>query len=352
MDTTHIALAALLALALPAVLACSSGQAHDQEGQPMASTSSSAAQLSKSGYDLRPLSKERVGEIAKTLTPEQLEITQHAGTERPNSSPLLGNHERGTYVSVVGGLPLFRSEDKFESGSGWPSFTRSFDPAHVVEHHDSSGGMERVELLDARSGAHLGHVFEDGPEPTHRRYCINGAALRFIPDGTPLPAESQPVKLEKAYFAGGCFWGVEDVFEQVPGVVGAVSGYMGGKTEKPTYKQVCSDATGHAESVEVTFAPGVVGYGDLLQIFFDNHDATTLNRQGPDHGTQYRSAIFAATPGQKKLAEAWIQKLSGSDEYRGRKIVTSVESLVPFWPAEEYHQDYHKKHGGSCKVKR
>ncbi len=352
MDKNQVAIAVLFALFVPAVLACSSGQAQSPEAQPMKSTPSQVPQLSKSGYDVRPLPKERIGEIVKTLTPEQVEVTQHAGTEPRNSSPLVKNHEKGVYVSVVSGLPLFRSEDKFESGTGWPSFTRPLDPAHVIERRDGSLGMERVEVLDARSGAHLGHVFNDGPEPTNLRYCMNGAALKFIPDGAPRPAESQPAKLEKAYFAGGCFWGVEDVFEQVPGVVDAVSGYMGGKTEKPTYKQVCSDATGHAETVEVTFAPSLVGYGELLKIFFDNHDATTPNRQGPDFGTQYRSAIFAANAEQRKQAEAYIQKLSASDEYKGRRIVTSVEALVPFWPAEDYHQDYHKKHGGSCKVKR
>ena len=351
MDFQLTAFTVLSALCVSAVLACGSGQAQNQETQPMTQKTGSAPQLSKSGYDLRPLAKERIAEVLKTLTPLQVEVTQHAGTEPQNSSPLVKNHEKGVYVSVVSGLPLFRSEDKFESGTGWPSFTRPFDPTHVLERRDGSAGMQRVEVLDARSGAHLGHVFDDGPAPTHMRYCMNGAALKFIPDGSPLPAESQPLNLEKAYFAGGCFWGVEDVFQQIPGVVDAVSGYMGGKTEKPTYKQVCSDATGHAETVEVTFAPSVVGYADLLKVFFDNHDATTLNRQGPDYGSQYRSAIFAANAEQKKLAEAFIQKLSASDEYRGRRIVTAVEALVPFWPAEEYHQDYHLKHGGSCKVK-
>jgi len=352
MEFTPIAVAALFVAALPAILACSSGQAQNPEGKAMTSASKTTPQLSKSGYDLRPLPKERIAEIVKTLPPIAVEVTQHAGTEPRNSSPYVNNHEKGVYVSVVSGLPLFRSEDKFESGTGWPSFIRSFDPTHVIERHDSSAGMERVELLDARSGAHLGHVFDDGPKPTGMRYCINGAALKFIPDGTPLPVESQPVKLEKAYFAGGCFWGVEDVFEQIPGVVDAVSGYMGGKTEKPTYKQVCTDTTGHAETVEVTFAPSIVGYDDLLKVFFDNHDATTMNRQGPDYGTQYRSAIFASTPEQKKLAEAYIQKLAASEEYKGKRIVTSVEGLVPFWRAEDYHQDYHRIHGGSCKVKK
>ncbi len=344
--------ALLIALCGPTAAACDSGRAQPQETPDVHASTPTAPRLSKSGYDLAPLAEARKAEILKTLTPEQIEITQHAGTERSNSSPLAQNHEKGLYVSAVGGLPLFRSEDKFESGTGWPSFTRPLDPSHVIERRDTSHGMDRVEVLDARSGAHLGHVFEDGPQPTGLRYCMNGAALKFIPDGTPLPAESQPVKLEKAYFAGGCFWGVEDVFEQIPGVTDAVSGYMGGNLEKPSYKQVCTDKTGHAETVEVTFAPSVVSYRELLKVFFDNHDATTMNRQGPDVGTQYRSAIFAATLEQKKLAEEYIRQLGTTEEYKGRSIVTRIEPLVPFWKAEDYHQDYHKKHGGSCRVKR
>jgi peptide methionine sulfoxide reductase msrA/msrB len=305
---------------------------------------------SKSGYDLTPLSKEKLTEILKTLTPEQIEITQMRGTEPAFCGNLTNNHEKGIYVCVVGGLPLFRSSDKFESHSGWASFFAPFDPDHVIEKRDSSHGMERVEILDARSGAHLGHVFDDGPPPTHKRYCLNSAALKFIPDGTPIPPESQPVKSETAYFAGGCFWGVEDVFEQVPGVMDAVSGYMGGTVPDPTYKLVCTDRTGHAETVKVVFDPARVKYKDLLKVFFDNHDPTTMNRQGPDVGTQYRSAIFASTPEQKKQAEDFIKELAATPRFQGRTIVTSVETAPTFYMAEEYHQDYHKKHGGSCKV--
>ncbi len=263
-------------------------------------------------------------------------------------------HERrqGTYVCVVGGLPLFRSNSKFESGTGWPSFFEPVDPAHVIERVDKSYGMARTEIVDARSGAHLGHVFDDGPPPTHKRYCLNSAALKFIPDGDPVPMESQPVKSETAYFAGGCFWGVEDVFEQTDGVIDAVSGYMGGTVESPTYTQVCGHRTGHAETVKVVFDPARVPYKQLLKVFFDNHDPTTLNRQGPDVGDSYRSAIFAAGAEQKKAADAYVAELSKTPRFEGRKIVTQIVDPGPkFWPAEDYHQDYHKKHGGTCRVK-
>ena len=176
--------------------------------------------------------------------------------------------------------------------------------------------------------------------------------MRFVPDGEPLPAESRPLALEKAYFAGGCFWGVEDVFQQIPGVTAAVSGYMGGELQEPTYRAVCSGSSGHAETVEVVFAPGIVTYEALLKVFFDNHDATTINRQGPDVGEQYRSAVFAADAAQEGVAKKYIAELSKTERFADRRIVTQVVSAGPrFWPAEDYHQDYHQKHGGSCKVK-
>ncbi len=313
---------------------------------------SGGVRYSKSGYDITPLTKEEIAQIVATLTPEQVEVTQLAGTERAGCGLLLKETRPGVFVSVVGGLPLFRSNGKFESGTGWPSFFEPIDPEHLILNEDRSHGMLRVEVLDARSGAHLGHVFDDGPPPTGKRYCMNSAALRFIPDGEPLPPESQPVKSERAYFAGGCFWGVEDVFQQVPGVLEATSGYMGGKTEKPSYEEVCSHETGHAETVEVVFDPARVSYKALLKVFFDNHDPTTLNRPGPDVGDSYRSVIFAATPAQKQEAAAFVAELAGSPRFASRKIVTQLVDPGPkFWPAEEYHQDYHAKHGGSCRVK-
>jgi len=301
--------------------------------------------LSSSGYDLTPMSPAAIAEARKKLTPEEDRICFSAGTERAFCGTLLDNKLEGTYVCVVGGLPLFRSSAKFNSGTGWPSFHSPFDPEHIVERVDRSHGMVRVEILDARSGAHLGHVFDDGPPPTGKRYCLNSAALRFIPKGEALPPESQP---NVAIFGGGCFWGVEDRFAQLPGVIDAESGYAGGTVPNPGYRAVCTGDTGHAEVVRLIFDPRKVSYEDLVRFFFRIHDPTTLNRQGPDLGTQYRSAIFTLDEGQKASAQRVIAELAAANAFRGRKIVTEVTPYTNYFRAEDYHQDYHKKNGGSC----
>jgi peptide methionine sulfoxide reductase msrA/msrB len=291
-----------------------------------------------------------VRKLAEKLDPEAYRITQKAGTETPFCGTLLDNKKEGVYCCVVCGLPLFSSEHKFNSGTGWPSFYREFDPAHVARRADAGRGIVRTEIDCARCGAHLGHVFDDGPPPTGERHCLNSASLKFHEQGRELPPDSRPVKTEAAYFSGGCFWGLEHYFQQGPGVIEAVSGYMQGNLDDPTYQQVCTDRTGHAETVKIVYDPKRISYRRLLEAFFKMHDPTQLNRQGPDVGRQYRSGIWYANEEQKREAEAYIRELRGEKRFGGRKIVTQVEPAKTFWPAEDYHQDYVEKTGRACHV--
>jgi peptide methionine sulfoxide reductase msrA/msrB len=322
--------------------------------QASANTPKESPVHSQSGYDITPLAQPRIDELARKLTAEEAKIILNKGTEPAFCGTLLDNKLEGTYICRLCSLPLFASDSKFHSGTGWPSFYKPFDPAHVKEISDTSYGMVRDEILCARCGGHLGHVFDDAPQtPTGRRFCLNSASLEFVEKGTAFPPAAQPaIKTETAYFAGGCFWGIEDHLQQIPGVITAVSGYMGGETENPTYKQVCYEDTGHAETVRVIYNPAKVTYRELLEWFFKIHDPTQVNRQGPDIGTQYRSAIFASTPEQAKEARDFIAAQQKSNpRFSGRTIATQVvapDAAGRFYEAEEYHQDYHVKHGGSC----
>ncbi len=320
-----------------------------EKGQP--AVTPALPRYSKSGYDITPLPREKVAELASKLDPEAYRITQRADTEPPFCGTLLDNKKEGTYCCVVCGLPLFSSEHKFNSGTGWPSFYREVDAEHVSRSQDRSHGMIRTEINCARCGSHLGHVFDDGPKPTGERHCLNSASLKFHEKGAELPPASRPVATETAYFAGGCFWGVEHYFQLGQGVLSAESGYMQGDTERPTYKQVCNGDTNHAETVKVVFDPARISYRRLLEAFFVMHDPTQRNRQGPDIGTQYRSGVWYVSDAQRAAALEYIAELEKSGRFGDRKIVTQVEAARTFWPAEDYHQDYIVKTGRACHVK-
>lgn len=259
-------------------------------------------------------------------------VVQNKGTEPPFSGEYDEFGESGTYLCRQCGLPLFRSQTKFHSGCGWPSFDEEINGA-VLREPDADG--RRIEILCSRCKAHLGHVFSgEGFTTKNTRHCVNSLSLDFVP-------ELKVNETEEAIFAAGCFWGVEHYFQRLPGVLKTEVGYIGGHKKNPTYEDVCAGNTGHYEAIRVIYDPSKMDYTGLTKYFFEIHDPTQKNGQGPDMGEQYLSVIFYYDETQKNIATHLLNELTKM----GYQLATKLLPVTPFWRAETYHQDYYQKTG-------
>ena len=221
-----------------------------------------------------------------SLPPHLLHIIRDKGTEKPFSGEYIVTSVVGTYLCRQCGLALFRGDAKFNSSCGWPSFD---DQIMNAVHNELDPDGRRTEIVCRRCHAHLGHVFcGEGLTAKNIRYCVNSVSLDFVTDGTVMDTE-------EAIFAGGCFWGMEYYFERLDGVLKTEVGYIGGTTDNPNYESVCSGSTGHYEAVRVVYNPDKISYENLVKYFFEIHDPTQYDGQGPDRGTQYLSRIFYYT---------------------------------------------------------
>ena len=339
----YIAIAAVLAAWLSTTAHRSGQIAHsDTEAtERMADQQLATCQLDPGQQEADPhMDRPAQEHTYRRLTPEEERIIVHKGTEPPFSGEYDRHFETGVYCCRRCGAMLYRSRDKFQAHCGWPAFDDEISGA-VNRTPDADG--RRTEITCANCGGHLGHVFTgEKLTPKNERHCVNSLSLSFTPH--------DQVQYGRAIFAGGCFWGVEHLLQQQPGVLETTVGYIGGSSENPSYEQVCCGTTGHAEAVEVMYDPLRVSFEQLARLFFEIHDPTQADGQGPDIGTQYRSEIFYTDEAQQQTAKSLIAEL----KERGLNVVTHVTEAGKFWPAEDYHQDYFKRRGraGGCHFRR
>lgn len=276
--------------------------------------------------------------VTNRLTDIERYVMEQKGTERPFTGGYYDFFEEGTYVCKRCGTALYRSNDKFRSGCGWPSFDDEIKGA-VKRILDADG--RRTEIQCAKCGAHLGHVFiGEGFTPKDTRHCVNSVSLKFV------PLKKKYSNMKEIYFAGGCFWGTEHYFKQLRGVVDTKVGYANGNTDNPTYREVCTDKTGFAETVRVVYDPDVITLEFLTEMYFRAIDPTSVDQQGPDIGSQYRTGIYYKDDADKaeirKVYDSMRQKL-------GSRMAVEFLPLKNFYYAEEYHQDYLDKNpAGYC----
>lgn len=282
--------------------------------------------------EAQPLNKNKVdSNNYKKLTTEEERVIINKGTEYPYSGAYNDFKDSGQFVCKQCNTPLFTSDSKFDSRSGWPSFDDAIDN-NVKEILDADG--KRSEIVCNTCGGHLGHVFRgEGFTDKDTRHCVNSISLDFVPKNN--------VKQDTAIFASGCFWGTEYHLQKFDGVIDTKPGYIGGEIKNPSYKQVCTGTTGHAEAVRVIFNPDKVSFEELAILYFETHDPSQVDRQGPDVGTQYRSEIFYSSESQKETSKKLIKVL----EDKGVQVATKLSEATTFWVAEDYHQDYYIKTG-------
>jgi peptide methionine sulfoxide reductase msrA/msrB len=267
------------------------------------------------------------------LTPQEVAVILNKGTEYPHTGEFVNSKNKGTYICKQCDAPLYSSDDKFESHCGWPSFDDEIKGA-VIRVPDSDG--RRIEIVCANCRGHLGHVFEgENYTAKNTRHCVNSISMKFIP--------ANNTSIEKAYFASGCFWGTEFYFMKHTGVNQTTVGYMGGNTDNPSYKEVCTGNTGHIEATEVIFDASVTSFEELVKLYYETHNFEQIGGQGPDIGSQYQSAVFYVNDAQKAIVQKYIQILKD----KGYKPATLLKPAPIFWVAESYHQQYYDKKNGT-----